>query len=128
MAPPIRSCEEVGEFFGEGWRSGPVRRAVSFLARWHGLRPEPAGYGLWLDRNSVHGLGMKVPLWVCGLDSDLLVILTKELAPRHVVRIRDAESILELPLTLTPPPIGVALSWISARDLDSLRDADRQPE
>lgn len=71
---------------------------------------------------------MKVPLWVCGLDSDLLVILTKELAPRHVVRIRDAESILELPLTLTPPPIGVALSWISARDLDSLRDADRQPE
>lgn len=115
----------MGEFFGEGWRSGPLRQADSFWRRWRGLRPRPSGFGLWLAGSSVHGLGMKEPVWVCGLDHDRMVVAVKTLLPGRVVRIAGASTTLELPHTNQPPAPGTVLTWLDARDADPLRYANR---
>jgi hypothetical protein len=127
MAPPGRSYGEVGEFFAPGWRSGLVLRALTFGERWRGLRPRPHAGGLWLAGRSVHGFGMKESLWVCGLDEEEVVIAVRYLQPARLATIPRAKSVLELSFRLRPPVVGMALTWLDARDVDSVRDADRQP-
>jgi hypothetical protein len=75
----------------------------------------------------VHGFGMKESLWVCGLDEEEVVIAVRHLQPAHLAIIPGAKSVLELSFRLRPPAVGMALTWLDARDVDSVRDADRQP-
>ncbi|HJR86884.1 MAG TPA: hypothetical protein VJ930_04450 [Acidimicrobiia bacterium] len=70
---------------------------------------------------------MREALWVCGLDENQIVVEAKDMRPGAVVTIRRATSLLELPGLRQPPPPGTPLTWIDARDLDRLRDADREP-
>ena len=70
---------------------------------------------------------MKETLWACGLDNNEVVVGIRLLQPGTMVRIRRATTILELPLCCHAPPVGMPLTWIGARDLDSLCDTDRQP-
>ena len=70
---------------------------------------------------------MKESLWICGLDGGEVVIAVRQLQPARLATIPRAKSVLELSLHLHPPDVGMALTWLGARDVDSLRDADRQP-
>jgi hypothetical protein len=70
---------------------------------------------------------MKESLWICGLDREEVVIAVRKMPPARLVRIRGAKSVLELSIRLRPPDPGMALTWLDARDVDSLRDSDRQP-
>jgi hypothetical protein len=68
---------------------------------------------------------MNEDLWVCGLDEDQTVVEMRKLQPGSIVTVWCATSLLELPGLRQPPPLGTPLTWIDARDLDHLRDADR---
>lgn len=70
---------------------------------------------------------MKESLWICGLDGEQVVIAVEKLRPARLARIPRAKSVLELSIRLRPPDPGMALTWLDGRDVDSLRDADRQP-
>ena len=75
---------------------------------------------------SVHGIGMKEPLLVVGLDAGERVVGLGTLLPGRVVWIRGAKQIVELPAGLLPPPEGVVLTWVSGGSSDSVRNTNRQ--
>jgi len=102
-----------------------VREAAGFLDRWRGLRPSPKDWGLLLKSSSVHSFGMRCDLWVCGLQG-MRVVEVRRLRPRRIVWLRGADAILELPIDVEPPPVGLDLSWLDARPTDPLRHPDRQ--
>jgi uncharacterized membrane protein (UPF0127 family) len=125
--PKMRSGRvEVGEFVGDGWSSGTVVVARTFLQRWRGLRPRTEGSGMVFRTRSVHGFGMKEPLLVIGLDAQGRVTQTRILRPRSGLFLTGARHILELPLDREPPPVDAVLTWVDAGSVDSLRHTDRQ--
>lgn len=97
-----------------GWRSGPVLIAESFVDRLRGLVGRPEGLGIVIRGASVHGLGLRRPLWAVGLDGDGGVLSVALLRPRHLVCSRGAVHILELPLGTRPPTIGSTVTEIVA--------------
>jgi hypothetical protein len=75
---------------------------------------------------TVHGIGMKEPLLVVGLDAGERVVGLGTLLPGRVVWIRKAKQMLELPAALVPPPEGAVLTWVSGGPPDSVRNTHRQ--
>lgn len=56
--------------------------------------------------SSVHGIGMREPLWAVGLDAEMTVIAVRRLDPGRIVWIRGARWILEMPIDQEPPAVG----------------------
>ncbi|MEX0864529.1 MAG: hypothetical protein WD269_06600 [Acidimicrobiia bacterium] len=83
-----------------------VRVATRFLDRLTGLSRAAIGDSLLIRARSVHGFGMRHPLLVVGIDSDMTVIGLKTLRPRRVVGFREAIYLLELPIGSNPPSAG----------------------
>ncbi|MGQ0850104.1 MAG: hypothetical protein ACT4OP_13535 [Actinomycetota bacterium] len=110
----------------EDWWSGPVEVASRFYDRWRGLRPAGNGRRLLLSGNSVHGVGMREPLLIVGLDRQSRILRIVELRPGKVIWIRGASQILELPIWVPPPPIGSVLTWSRVGSPQSLRHSDRE--
>ena len=119
------------ELRGPGWSSGPVIPALRSSERLRGLRPAPRAAGLLLRARSVHGFGMRVPLWAVSLDRSGTVRRVARLEPRGLVVDPGAAWILELPMGRVPPRPGLVLraglSWAGGRNADPVRRADRQP-
>jgi hypothetical protein len=61
--------------------------------------------------SSVHGIGMKEPLWAVGLDAARRVLAVRRLAPYRAVWIRGVDYIIELPIEDEPPAIGDSFDW-----------------
>lgn len=112
---------EWGTLAGGDWTSPRIFVADTFLRRWLGLRPRPGGMGILIAGRSVHGLGMKEPLVVVGLDARGCVIGTGNLLPRRIMWFKGAAQILELPSGQEPPPEGAVLSWVRGGTVDSDR-------
>ncbi|MGI9648002.1 MAG: hypothetical protein ACR2OI_05740 [Acidimicrobiia bacterium] len=53
---------------------------------------------------------MREALWAVGVTAAGEVTDIRLLLPRRVVRLSPARVVLELPASITPPPIGAALS------------------
>ena len=68
---------------------------------------------------------MRADLLACGL-AGMTVVNVRKLKPNRVVWMRGVDAILELPIDIEPPPLGLVLSWLDAGPVDPLRDADRQ--
>lgn len=119
---------ETGAFRCDGWASGPVLIARTFRERMKGLIPATAGHGMLIRGRSVHGLGMREPLLAIGLDRERRVVGVRTLLPRHVVLIRSARHIMELPIGTLPPPRGVVLTWEGGGSVGHLCNTHRKPE
>ena len=119
---------EWGTFAAGEWSSPPVLIARTFRQRTKGLTPATAGYGMLIRGRSVHGLGMREPLLAIGLDRERRVVGVRTLRPRHVVFIRTARHIMELPIGTLPPPRGVALTWEGGGSVGHLCNTHRKPE
>lgn len=91
------------------WRRSAVVVAAGTTARWRGLRPAPSGRALLVKGSSVHGFGMREPLWVAALDRSGCVIDTNVLLPGRILLERRAAWLLELPVIEDPPPVGARL-------------------
>ena len=115
-----------GAFLYNDWTSPPVLFADTFYQRWKGLRPRPAGQGLLMRGRSVHGFGMKEPLFIVGLDAGGRVVGVRVLFPRRFASIPGARHILELPIDAEVPPQSVVLTWVGGGSPDSLRNSNRQ--
>lgn len=102
---------EWGTFSTRDWSSPPVLVARTFRQRKKGLKPTAGGMGMLIRGRSVHGLGMREPLLAIGLDRERRVVGVRILRPRHLVFIRTARHIMELPIATLPPPRGVVLTW-----------------
>lgn len=100
----------VFELVSDGWRSGPVLEASSFLARWRGLRPRPDRNGLLIDTRSVHTIGMSVPIWAISIDARDIVQAVRRLEPWRIFLDRRAHWVLELPIDRVPPVVGAKLA------------------
>lgn len=86
----------------------PVRVARRFPDRLRGLRGR--GGGLLLAGRSVHGIGMRRPLWAVGLTAGGTVVAVTRLAPWRVVSFRrPVVAVLELPVDADPPLPGERL-------------------
>lgn len=83
--------------------------AVTFRERLRGLRPAPPGRGLLLRGASVHGRGMIEPLTAIFLDASGSVLAVCRLHPGGFVRHPAATWTLELPVSISPPPVGARL-------------------
>ena len=119
---------ESGALRCDGWESGPVLVAHTFVERFTGLRTSDADQGMLIRRRSVHGFGMRKTLLVIGLDRERRVVGFRVLCPRRVVWIRRARAILELPIDGEPPPAGAVLTWAHGGSADLMRNTYRQPE
>lgn len=93
-----------------GWSSGPVLRAETFRQRLAGLRRQPPDHGLLMAASSVHGLGMGRGLWAVGLGTGWRVLAVRRVERGHLVWVRGARWILELPADRDPPPLGAVLA------------------
>jgi hypothetical protein len=93
----------------DGWSSGPVWVAAGFARRWRGLRGREEGAALLLSGCSVHGVGMRRPLWTVGLDVAGLVVGVRRLDPGRLVWMRGAAWVLELPIERLPPAVGATV-------------------
>lgn len=82
-----------------------VEYADGFLARLLGVFSAPTGAVL-IPGRSVHGFGLRRPLWAVAVDEDGVVLEVRILNPLAVVVFRRARWMLELPLAELPPPIG----------------------
>jgi hypothetical protein len=96
---------EVVEFTTDGWTSGPVLVAGSFLERWRGLRRIRC-VGLIVPGCSVHGFGIDRPLSVVGVGRHGTVVGVRRLRPGGVVWIRGARRMIELEAGRPLPPDG----------------------
>ena len=115
-----------GTFSCNDWSSPQVRVADTFYQRWKGLRPRPAGQGLLMRGRSVHGFGMKEPLFIVGLDAQGRVVGIRILFARRFAFVRGARHLLELPIDAEVPPRGAVLTWVGGGSPDSLRNTHRQ--
>lgn len=93
----------------EGWASGRVFAAGSFLEKWRGVKGLPEGSRLILAARSVHGFGLKGPLLVAAMDDDMRVTDVQVLEPGRVLTFPRARFILEMPIEGDPPPVGAML-------------------
>jgi len=93
----------------DGTIFGPVIVAERFGERFRGLRPRAAGRYLLLPTNSVHGFGMREPIWAAGLSDTMTVTQVAIVAPRRVITLRGAVWILEGPVTAPRPVVGATL-------------------
>ncbi len=98
------------ELQAPGWSSGPVLLARTVLQRWRGMRSVPLVNGVLLRTRSVHGFGLRDPIWAIGLTEAGTVRGAAVLSPGGLVLDRDAEWFLELPLTCRPPQPGWRLT------------------
>ena len=119
---------EWGTFVTDGWSSGSVWVAGTFLERLTGLRHRGGDHGMLIKGQSVHGFGMREPLLVVGLDERRTVVRFRVLFPYRVVWIRPAVEILELPVGREPPPAGAVLTWERGGPADLVRNTHRQSE
>lgn len=83
--------------------------AESFADRFFGLRRLHPGASLLIRRSSVHGWGMKRPFRAIALDADLVVVARVAVEPGKVVRFPGCAAVVELPIQVTPPPMGAKL-------------------
>jgi len=97
------------EFVAPGWSSGPVLTAGSFWQRWRGIRAAPAGTGVLIPGQSVHGFRLTTPLMVVGLDRSDCILQVSTLEPGRLVGCRGAVAMLELPMRIAIPPVGAYL-------------------
>jgi hypothetical protein len=93
-----------------GWRSGPVLRAHAFWERLRGLIARPPDTAMLIRTRSVHGLGMTRPCRILALDARCRVLAVSVLRPGRMVSVRGASWMLELPMSIPPPPIGAVLA------------------
>ena len=119
---------EWGTFATPDWSSPPVLIARTFRERRKGLTRAPAGQGMLIAGRSVHGLGMKEPLLTIGLDRERRVVGVRILRPRHLVFVRGARHMLELPIGTVPPPEGVVLTWERGGSAGLVCNTHRQSE
>jgi hypothetical protein len=68
---------------------------------------------------------LRKDIWVCGL-RNMTIHKVVRLRPRRVIWMRGVDAILELPMDVQPPPLGLYLSWFDARQTDPVRDPDRE--
>ncbi len=98
---------------GDGrWISPPLSFAVTPLQRLRGLRPDPAGRGLLVRAQSVHGFGMRCALTVVGIDRSGGVCAIRRLRRRRIVVVGSATWLLELPTGWDPPPPHAGLVMV----------------
>ncbi len=116
---------EWGTFTTDGWSSGLVWVASTFLERLKGLQHRGDNYGMLIKGPSVHGFGMREPLLAIGLDERRTVVGYRILVPRRVVWIRRAAEMLELPVGRQPPPAGAVLTWERGGSADLVRNTHR---
>lgn len=103
---------EVIHFRAEGWQSGPVIAATSFLERWRGLRGAVPEAAMLLRTRSVHGLGMNRPFRAVGLAEDYQVLKTRLVPPSRFARFPRCKWVLELPESASSPKLGQTLEVI----------------
>jgi hypothetical protein len=94
-----------------GWESGVVSHPGTFIGRLIGVRARTAEAVL-LDTSSVHTFGLKRPIELVALDSELRVVETRTVAPNHVAWIRSASHILELPAGSPLPDVAQQLEVV----------------
>ena len=85
----------------------------SVLDRAFGLVGRP-GRALIIDRRAIHGMGLATPVTAVGIDRDHRVIGHRTLRPWRLLNWSDAQSILELPASVVPPPVGAELLFEDA--------------
>lgn len=100
--------EEV-RLSGGDWSHQPVLRARGFVDRWWGLRSQGPGASMLLETSSVHAFGMKRPFWAVGLTEGYAVAEVRMMMPRRVATFHGCTYVVELPLDVSPPPIGTKL-------------------
>lgn len=61
------------------------------------------------DTSSVHAFGLSEPFWAVGLTDRGIVSGVKVVRPWGIVVFRDCRYVMELPLGVTPPPVGARL-------------------
>ncbi len=88
------------------WRSGQVLLAETFWERLRGLLARPSDTAMLIPGSSVHGFGMRRSCRVIALDPGLGVLSTSILRPGRIVWQQGAAWMLELPVTVPPPPAG----------------------
>ena len=88
--------------------------ATTFFERWRGLRGAEPNMSLLLKTNSVHGVGMDRPFRAIGLTEEYRVVTSRVVAPGRFVRFSACTWVLETPLDVDLPQIGVALELVDA--------------
>lgn len=91
-----------------------VAVARTFRERARGLVGR--GGGLLLPGRSVHGIGMRRPVWAVGLDGAGMVVAVALLRPGRVVTFpRPVVAVLELPASAVPPRPGDTVGGAARR-------------
>lgn len=93
----------------DDWDHGPVLEARSFVDRWRGLRGQEPGASMIFGTSTVHAFGLREPFWAVGLTGRGIVSEVKLVRPRRIVMFRNCRYVMELPLGVTPPPVGARL-------------------
>lgn len=94
---------------GGDWSHEPVLRARGFVDRWRGLRNQGAGASMILETSSVHAFGMRRPFWAVGLTERYTVSEVRMMRPGTIAMFPGCRYVVELPLNVSPPPIGTSL-------------------
>ena len=90
------------------WSHGEIAIASTFGERLRGLKAVDVGSVL-IETRSVHSFGMTAPFLAIGLSANLEVRDHKLVDPNRIVFFRGCRFVLELPESIEPPEIGVAL-------------------
>jgi len=113
--PALEQHAAVVEAIAPGWHSGPLLVAHTHRQRCRGLRPRPGGGGLLLRTGSVHGFGMREPLWAVSLGPGGRVRRVGVLLPCRMLWDPGAVWTIELPLSRRPPEPGMTLRVVQRR-------------
>lgn len=94
----------------DGWQSSALILVRTRLELWRGLAPCPGPIGILMRTRSIHGFGLRSAIEFVALDADGVVTRSGTLWPRHVVHIRGAAWVAELPAGCSRPVPGTAVT------------------